>query len=108
MEKLLGKIDMVKFGIHENCLGLYLVFLAQGIGVSTCIYGGVSTDIKIDENTKWTEEDRNAANAKLLRKLNDLMCEAKVTDVYKLQGKPVELTVEDRQLKSFRILTEVL
>lgn len=64
--------------------------------------------METDQHTKWTEADRDAAFAKTMRKINEIMQDAKVHDVNDLKGKPVELIFEGTMLKDWRILTEVL
>lgn len=57
---------------------------------------------------KWTEDDRDEL-AQLMRYISKLLSEAKVDDITKLAGKPVEVTIDEfNSLKSWRILTEVL
>ena len=47
--------------------------------------------------------------AELMRYISKLLSEAKVDDITKLAGKPVEITIDEfNSLKSWRILTEVL
>jgi hypothetical protein len=43
-----------------------------------------------------------------MRYISSLLKDAKVDSVDKLKGKPVEVTLDGNQLKSWRILTEVL
>lgn len=65
--------------------------------------------IKVTQYTKWTESERDALLAKLMRYISKLLADAKVDDVSKLVGKPIELTInEHNSLESWRILTEVL
>jgi hypothetical protein len=42
-----------------------------------------------------------------MRYISKLLSDAKVDDVMKLKGKPIEVTVEGNCVESWRILTEV-
>lgn len=108
MEKRLGKISSVHFGYvgyQDMQFGLQLEFQSQGWGVSTSISDAWALDIKPGP---WTEEDRDSGYAKTMRELNRIMREAKVYDVNRLKGIPVELTFEGNVLKDWRVLSEVL
>lgn len=59
-------------------------------------------------HAKWTVEDQMKSRAETMTKLIDLMQKAKVNDLNKLQGIPVEITLESMTLKSWRVLEEVL
>lgn len=108
-EKVLGKIEKCSFGFggyQDAEFGLYLSFNFKGSGIATFISGGWARDP--DEHSKWTLEDQTVSYAKMVRRVRDTMTEAKVDDVSKLAGKPVEVEIVDNGFKSFRILTEVL
>lgn len=110
MNKELGKIIRAEFGYggyQDAQFGLSLTFEGKGFGVGTFI-GAWSTDIKISESTKWSEEDRDKEFARTMRELNRILKEAKKKEVHELVGVPVEITFESRVLSSWRILTEVL
>lgn len=61
-----------------------------------------------DSYCKWTDEDRSKEFNKMCLRIRDLLQEAGVTDINQLEGIPIEVTFENRTLKSWRILTEVL
>jgi hypothetical protein len=111
--KELGKITAVRFGRggYQDCMmSLDLSFGGEWGGVGTTV-GGVwdPATMECGRHCKWTEADRDAQLAKMCREISKLMADAKVADVAKLLGKPVEVTFENYStLKSFRILTEVL
>jgi hypothetical protein len=44
----------------------------------------------------------------MVKKVNKLLKDAKVTSIDQLKGKPIEIINEGLTLKSWRILTEVL
>jgi hypothetical protein len=113
IEKHLGKIVSVKFGLggyQNSMIGLSLSFECKdGVGCGTFIDSFWSpSQIKHSEHTKWTEEDRDKAMAKMLREVDKIMFQANVEDVTELLNKPVEITLENFSLKSWRILEEVL
>lgn len=64
--------------------------------------------MKRSEHAQWTEEDRKEQIADAFYWLDQLMTDAKVTDANKLVGKPIEATFDGLQMKSWRLLTEVL
>ena len=66
------------------------------------------TSIQVTSSTMWTEEDRDRQYVSIVRRVSDVLMQAKKTDTSKLVSTPVELTFEDEQLKSWRILTEVI
>ena len=110
MEKRLGKISSATFGYggyQDAQFGLSIGIEAPGWGVGD-FKGAWSTDIKVDKHTQWTEEDRSKHFADTMRFLNDLLRKAKVRDVSKLRGIPVEVEFDGTLLKSWRILEEVL
>lgn len=105
--KELGKISRASFGFggyQDAQFGLSLEFAGEGWGCGT--FAGWWADRS--ELAKWGEGERmiiwSDMNLKIIRWLR----EAKVNDVSKLVGVPVEITFEDRMLKSWRILKEVL
>lgn len=111
MEKLLGKIDSVYVGIggyNDAMIGIYFTFSSGSTGVGSGQYTWDPSIITCNENSKWTEDERNADLAEIMRFISKLLNEAKVGSVDKLKGKPVELIFEGNTLKDWRILTEVL
>ena len=110
MEKRLGKIQSVSFGIggYQNAMIVLHVTLGDkswGVGDSRCAWD--SETIKWSENCKWTEDERNKQYSELLRYLSKLLKDAKVDSVDKLKNVPVEVTFDGNSLKEWRILTEV-
>ncbi len=111
MEKMLGKIKKARFGIggyQYAMIGLWLDLGGEEWGVNTSIDAGWSLMIKVGENTKWSEEDRSRQFAEAMRKINQLLIDAKVYSVDQLAGIPVEAEFERMQLKDWRVLKEVL
>jgi len=106
----LGKIESIKFGLNNSRIGLFYT-----LSFNSCTEVQSSNDVwdpeqvKVTEGTKWTENDRDMELVQLMRYISKLLSEAKVDDITKLAGKPVEVTINEfNSLKSWRILTEVL
>jgi hypothetical protein len=111
MEKKLGKIESVSFGLggyQGAMLGLHVTLSAGSWGVGDSKANWDAEQIKWSEHTKWSEEDRDGWYAEIMRYVSKLLKEAKVDSVDRLKGKPVEVTLDGNMLKSWRILTEVL
>jgi hypothetical protein len=111
MEKRLGKIEAVSFGLggYQGCmLGISFTLGDGGWGVGDFKGNWDSEQIKCTEHTKWTEEDRSKSYDETMRYVSKLLKEAKVDSVDKLKNKPVEVTFDGNTLKEWRILTEVL
>lgn len=109
VRKELGKIKFVRLGFggyQEAAFGLVLEFEMKGSGVGTFISGG--WNFKPSEHAKWTEDDRRKSQSDLCMEIIDILKKAKVDDVAKLKGIPVELSFDGLMLKSWRVLEEVL
>ena len=105
-EKLLGKITSAEFGQvkgNEYLFGLQLTFRMESCSVSTNQYCE-----NISKECDWPTLARACAFAKITDDINKILIDAKCHYVSELVNKPVEVTIEDRMLKEFRILTEVL
>ena len=106
----LGKIKDIRVGYggyQEVMLGISFNLGGEGWGTDDFI-GTWATHVKPDTNSKWNEHTRDEIFAKVMRKIDSLLQEAKVVDVMDLVGKPVEITFTDNVLESWRILKEVL
>jgi hypothetical protein len=111
MEKILGKIESVKFGLggyQDSQLGLSVILGNGSWGVGDFKGNWDAERIKWSEHCKWTEEDRTIGYSETMRYLSKLLKDAKVDSVDKLKGIPVEVTLDDNTLKEWRVLTEVL
>lgn len=111
MEKKLGKIEKVHFGLggyQGAMIGLHVTLGDGSWGVGDSRANWDAEQIKWSEHTKWTEEERDQSYAEIMRYVSTLLKEAKVNSVDMLKGKPVEVTFDGNTLKSWRILTEVL
>ncbi len=110
-EKHLGKISSVKFGhvgYQDVMFGIEFQFSFNNSGVGTSVAFWDPNIIKCDSHCKWTEAERSAKFSEIMCYISDLLHQAKVDDLYKLKGIPVEVIIENGAFKSFRILTEVL
>lgn len=113
IKKELGQIQEVRFGhggYQDVQMGLWLTMGKKGggWGVATSINAGWSMAMERQENAKWTEQDRLNNYAKAMKEISELLVKAKVDDVTKLKGIPVEVTFENNVLASWRVLEEVL
>ena len=106
----LGKIESIKFGISNSHIGLFYTLIVNnccGTQSSNTVWD--PEQVEVTEGTNWTEDDRDRELAQVMRYISKLLSEAKVDDITKLAGKPVEVTIDEFNfLKSWRILTEVL
>ena len=112
MNKEIGKITSISFGrggYQDAMIGLSIGLGSNKNGWGCGDFRGAwDLSIKSDSNTRWTEKDRDAQFADTMRFVSKLLSQAKVNDVYKLVGVPVEVTFDGNTLKSWRILEEVL
>jgi hypothetical protein len=106
----LGKIQAIKFGLNGSRIGLFytLAFnLCSEVQSSDTVWD--PEQVKVTEYSEWTEVDRNKELAELMRYISKILADAKVDDITKLAGKPIELVINEyHSLESWRILTEVL
>ena len=92
----LGKIESIKFGVKESRIGLfYTLTFNNSYGTQSSKTVWDPEQIKVTEGTKWTEDDRDRELAQLMRYISKLLSEAKVDDITKLAGKPVEVTIDE-------------
>jgi hypothetical protein len=98
MEKKLGKITSVKFGLggyQDAMLGLSVGLGDGSWGVGDFKGMWDAESVKRSDYTKWTEEDRSKGYDETMRYLSTLL-------------KDAEVTFDGVMLKEWRILTEVL
>ncbi len=111
MEKKLGKIQSVSFGLggYQGCMiGIHVSLEFEGSGVCDSRCAWDANKIKCDDHCKWTEDHRSRQYSEIMRYVSDLLEDAKVDSVDQLKGKPVEVIFEGNSLKSWRLLTEVI
>lgn len=106
--KKLGKITLFQFGFggyQDAQIGVSIDISGEGWGVGD-FWGMWSR--KPNSFCKWTVKDQDEEHAKLVRRIQKLLEDAKKTHIGQLVGLPVEVTFQDNTLKSWRILKEVL
>lgn len=111
MEKKIGKIESVSFGIggyQDAMIGLNVTLSSSGWGVGDSRVAWDAELIKWTKNCKWTESERDKQYSEIMRYVSKLLKDAKVKTVDKLKGIPVEVTFDGNILKEWRVLTEVL
>jgi len=106
--KVLGKIKSAEFGKisdYPMYMGLVLEFTFDG----DCHVGdGGKFMTNMGKDCKWSAEERRLAIEERMDAVYKLLSDAKVRTVSQLKNKPVEITLENKTFKDFRILTEVL
>lgn len=111
-EKRLGKINSVTFGFigcQDAQFGLSVDLISDCIGCGDTVVGGWAYGIiDPDKYSRWTDVDRTKSMAEMCKTLCEMLKDAGVDDISKLNGKPVEFTSASNTLMSWRILTEVL
>ncbi|OQB32277.1 MAG: hypothetical protein BWY08_00034 [Bacteroidetes bacterium ADurb.Bin174] len=109
IEKMLGKIVRVEFGQVSDypfLFGIQYEFLTNGWSV--CGSDVVNTNIEAHGKGPDGQALMQCRLGEMLYRLIFTMNEARVSSVEKLVGIPVEVTYENNQFKSFRILKEVI
>ena len=112
MRKVLGKISSIDLSCKDGKLKLFIYFDLDGgksgIADQTNFIWSFS-GVTPDSHHKWTEEDRVAQAADIMKNIDSLLYEAKKEDLQQLVNIPVEVTIKDSNcFDSFRILREVL
>lgn len=109
MEPKLGKIQNAYFGMggyQEGMIGISFTLGdgSWGVGDFWGYWG-----MKRSEYTKWTEADRVVYLGEMVMKINQLLKDAKVDVVEKLEGIPVRVYFKDfNTLDRWEVLKEVL
>lgn len=110
-ETKLGKIKNIDIKSSDGQFGLYIEFSLDGgsYGVTDPTqWVWDPATIEVCERTEWTEEDRSKKLVDIMHLISKLLNETKNSSLSSLVGTPVEVTIEKRNFKSFRVLTEVL
>jgi len=108
MRKELGKITRFEIGIggyNGAMFGLSVTLEWKGGGVQD--FDGTWIR-EPDERCQWNKEDQLMCWAKMCQRVIDLMCKAKVEKTSEMIGIPVEITLGNGRLDTWRILEEVL
>lgn len=111
MNTKLGKIKSITFGhggYQDACLGVNVTLGGDDWGVNDSKTTWDANLIKHSEHCKWTEKGRDIQYAEIMHYVSDLLADAKVSSVDKLNGIPIEATFDGNLLKEWRILKEVL
>ena len=109
--KKLGKINSVKIGAcgyQEAMFGVVFDFSLAGGTTVECTQLVGAWNTKRTEDCEWTEESRIEGIGNAFNELRLIMKTAKVDEVRKLEGIPIEATFEGNHLKNWRVLEEVL
>lgn len=108
--KLLGKIQKATLGsggYDDAMFGLSLTFSLEGGTSGVCHFIGAWA--WRSESASYTQEVWESYHLKAYMEIKRIMSEAKVNDLSKLVGVPIEVTFKDfNSFESFRVLTEVL
>jgi hypothetical protein len=108
MEKQLGRIRSVTFGsggYQDAMIGITFDLGGEGWGIGD-FWGHWSS--KPSSGAKWTEAEQVKYLGEVVMRISTLLTSAKVSDISKLKGVPVEVITENNSLKSWRVLKEVL
>jgi hypothetical protein len=109
VETKLGRISNIRLGEGGYDDAMF------GVSVTLSMEGGSTAvgDFKgwwatYPTHAKYSEVEWAAEHAKTYDWLRQIMASAKVRDLTKLQGLPVEVSLDGGRLTSWRVLTEVL
>jgi hypothetical protein len=108
--KELGKIRVARFGFggyQDAMIGITFDFGSEKDGWGVGDFSGFWS-LPRSKDAKWSETDRLKSLGETVMFIAKLLEQAKVDDVDKLVGKPVECTFDGMTLKSWRLLTEVI
>ena len=94
-------------GYDDVMFGTSFTFEGSGCGISDFL-GWWPLSYVRSERAAWTDDDRNRFFLEAQLKLEKILKDAKVRSVGDLVGKPVEVTIVNSALESWRILTEVI
>jgi len=106
--KALGKIVSIDIKIEEGRIGLFS-HLTSVDGDTVFINPSCWDPQTVNsDKAKWSGEDRDKDLSIIMRRISELLDAAKVSSLSELNGKPVEITISENMIKSWRILTEVI
>lgn len=108
MSKILGRINRATFGFggYDGAMfGITVDLRSEATGVGD--FNGTWADPP-SPHAKWTVEDQSKHFSDCCRLLIRTLREAKKQHVGQLVGTPVEITLDNNSLKSWRVLTEVI
>ena len=110
MEKKIGKIIKARFGFGGYQGAMIGVSFELGSDKENWGVGDFKGywSLERSNGAKWTEQDRITSLGETVMYVAKLLEDAKVSDISKLEGKPVECTFDCMKLKSWRLLTEAI
>lgn len=109
MEKVLGKIEKVSYGLggyDDAMFGLSVTLSLRGGGTGVNDFKGWWTSYS--EGAKYSQGEWEQVHLKTTLEIIELLTQAKKRTVSDLAGVPVEAEIDQNTLKSWRVLTEVL
>ncbi len=115
--KKIGRIQNVRYGFggYQGAMfGISFTLGSEQESWGVCDFWGFwGSNIDRSDNAEWTESERVTTHGENTLRISKLMTDAKVEDVIKLEGVPVEVTFDSEhfwgsKIKEWRILTEVL
>lgn len=113
MRKQIGKIKSVCVGKGGYQNAMFGISFELGgpdwtVGDFEGAWGIKTPPHDITTEAGWTEKDRTEAFSLTMRRMNQLICDAKVDCIAQLVNIPIEATFEGQKLQTWRILTEAI
>ena len=110
MKSELGKIERANFIItSEGLIGLQLTLTGRNWGSVDTSYATLDLNKHpVRDGIGDDTQTRLSKYALVLKNISDLLHKAKVHSVKDLEGTPVEIMFENKTLKNWRVLEEVL
>ena len=106
--KCLGKIVSAEYGMCPDMPFLFGLQLRFSFKYGNVSCGGCYT-VNISSDCKWDSKiERADTFVASMGHVYQILKDANVCHVSQLNGKPVEIELENRKFKNFRILTEVI
>jgi hypothetical protein len=107
MRTEIGKIKSISFGhggYQDAMIGVTFDLGGKSWGVGD-FWGYWSSWSK---GCEWSKDDQIKSLGKTVLNLDKLLVDARVSNLNELEGVPVEVTIDNSSLVSWRILTEVI
>lgn len=107
---MLGKIQNIRFGLggyDDAMLGISFTLGSDKECWGTHEFIGTWVSPP-SEHANWTIESQTKLWGEMVRHIGSLLNDAKVGDIQKLIGKPIEAIFKDNTLKEWRLLTETI
>lgn len=110
MEKRIGKIENIRFGMggyQDAMIGVSVTLGSSKEAWGVQDFRGAWA-MKRTDSCQWTDEDRLRDLGNVAMWVNGMLKAAKVDDLARLQGKPVEVTFDGNRMVGWRLLEEAL